>query len=312
MARKTAAEVAAEKTTDGPEIEGQVSVALAEEEVNVQLVEDEGGDGESQGTRAEAAARGDGKKAKTPEELEAENQNLKGALRQQRQRGRTLLTELDAERARAANQDREKAEAKRVADADKQLEGLDDEESLRSAAPKLGEFLNQRFIDPTFVKLRQGQLRLSERLARRDYADYDKVLQESGVEDAISVDADGKPGDPAMWKKIIRDSEDPAEDAYQLGLAILKQKNGGTEKGSGAADDDIDDLNDNSGDRAAGRREVTERVTKAASKFVGVRHLPAAPGRETKRLVTRADIDKMSDEEYARLPEHVRKAHLQG
>lgn len=306
-----AATVEAERPTDDQDVDGQESVALAEEEVSVELV-DEPGDGESQGTRGEQdATRGDGKKVKTAEELAEENRNLRGALRQQRERGRSLLSKLEAEKARAATSERQTAEAKRRAEAEKDLEGLDDKESLKEAAPQLGDYLTKRHIDPVFSKLRMGQLRLSQKMARKEYKDYDKVLEDSGIAEAIEIGEDGKAKDPVMWRELIVESEDPAEDAYQLGLAILKERNGGTAREERAADEEIDDLNERSGGRAEGRREVIERVTRAASRPIGIGGLPTAPARE-KRQITRKDIDNMSDEEYDRLPQHVKTAYLQG
>jgi len=107
-------------------------------------------------------------------------------------------------------------------------------------------------------------------------------------------------------------SDDPAEDAYQLGLDLLEKQ--GSARPAAEAQKTADGavvLDEKAGDRTDGRREVLETLSQNADRPRGIGSLPAAEGRVIRKL-TSDDISKMSDAEYQRLPQHVRDAYLAG
>lgn len=251
---------------------------------------------------------GDGKPVR---DLEAENTNLKRALQADRMRRRRLMAELDAERRAREDADRRNADLAAAKDADAKLTKLEDVGDLREAVPIIREHLEETVIRPNMAKIRVQQLRLSQKMARREHTDYDVVLKDSGIEDAIAVDASGRPRDPVLWRKIILDSEDPAEDAYQIGLAELERQ-GKRRPAEQESDEEVDVLDESVGDRAAGRREVIEHLEQIGRRPVGIRTLPGQRGRDSKPTLSRKVIDAMSDQDYQRLPQHVREAYLMG
>ena len=70
-------------------------------------------------------------------------------------------------------------------------------------------------------------------------------------------------------------------------------------------------LNDKGGAPRVERREDLPPLRTEAERPRGIGGLPASTGREP-RKITFEDIAKMSDEEYARLPGHIKEAYLAG
>jgi hypothetical protein len=225
--------------------------------------------------------------------------NLGTALKHEREHGKRLRDELAQERA--AHEHAE-AEAKRLRDEATRAENrktLEEAQDLTSALPAIkSEIISE--MEPGIISARKGVIRISQKLARFEHDDYDEMLNKSGVADAIAIDpATGKPRDPVMWRKLILMSEDPGEDAYALAVSIREER-GELEPTTPRSD---------------GAREETPRpvieVRTTADRFGGVRRLSHATGREP-RVLTDTDIEKMPDEEYARLPKSVRDAYLAG
>ncbi|HAM57301.1 MAG TPA: hypothetical protein DCQ64_18590 [Candidatus Rokubacteria bacterium] len=313
MAKRKGAAVEATVDDDAPLL---VDGAGAESTPDAVLVEEpktSAGD-ERPGTGGQQdQPSGDGKPAK---DLEAENANLKRALKEQRRSDRIrrdrLVTELESERNARNAADRRAAEAAELKKADAKLASLEEVEDLRHAVPIIRDHIDETLIQPSIANIRTQQLRMSQKMARRDHDDYDAVLKESGVEDAIALDASGKPKDPVLWRKIILNSDDPAEDAYQLGLAELERQGKRPPAAEPDPDDDTDILDEPAGDRAAGRRDVVERLEQIGRRPMGIRTLTGQRGSESTTRLTRKRIDAMSEEEYAKLPASVREQYLMG
>lgn len=225
--------------------------------------------------------------------------NLGVALKHERDRGKRLSEELAGERAAHAVAE---TEAKRLRDEQSRADNrkkLEDAQDLTEALPAIKDEITAE-LEPGIIAARRGVIRLSQKMAQKEYPDYDDVITKSGVADMIALDPNtGKPKDPAAWRKLILLSEDPGEDAYALGLSILEGR------GERSTPETISD-----GAREAPPRPVIE-VRPTADRFSGVRRLAASAGREPRR-VTDADIGKMSEDEYAALPKHVREAYLAG
>jgi hypothetical protein len=225
--------------------------------------------------------------------------NLGTALKHERDRGKKLSEELAGERAAHAASE---AEAKRLRDEKARTDNrqkLEDAQDLTEALPAIKDEITAE-LEPGIIAARRGVIRLSQKMARRDYEDYDDVITKSGVSDMIALDPNtGKPKDPAAWRKLILLSEDPGEDAYALGLSILEGRG-----------ESPTPKTPSGGAREPALRPVIE-VRPTADRFGGVRRLAASSGRE-QRHVTDADIEKMSEAEYGALPKHVREAYLAG
>ena len=231
--------------------------------------------------------------AKLWEETEAEKEKLEAQLRAARQ-PQPAASKLSTEQRAALKEKANKAET--MGDL---LEIALDEIERRDARvdAALGEERFNRF------------LHVSESIARGRFSQYDKVLKEAGILDAVAVKDNGQFADPAVANKIYR-SADPGEMAYTLACGRL-EKDGrlddvlGTQ---GDADREVEDLEpepkpkggksekpSGSDERRAGAREVIEAVSGNSSKPRGLAALrPAAP---PKRGVTRKDLDRMSNED---------------
>lgn len=238
-------------------------------------------------------------------------QNLQRALAESRTRGRHLRDELAETAARLRVAEQARVSASREQDTARQYEALDAATHLKDAIPIIRDIVFSE-LEPHIIKARRAGINASEKVARRDHADYDEVLAQSGVLAGITVSpTTGKPGDPAMWQRLVLDSEDPAEDAYALGRELLGLNETESMPPPRPADPGVEVLSEPTGDRASGRREVLDLVRTNAERPQGVRRVPTSPGQEVRRL-TRQSIDTMPDAEYARLPEHIKQAYLQG
>ena len=60
----------------------------------------------------------------------------------------------------------------------------------------------------------------SERRMKRTVADYDEILERSGIQAAVALDSDNRPADPLIWKRIYL-TEDPAATAYKMGKSVV-------------------------------------------------------------------------------------------
>lgn len=225
--------------------------------------------------------------------------NLGTALQHERDRGRKLREELTAERAA---HERTETDAKRLRDEQTTKDNrkkIEDATDLNEALPAIkSEIINE--MEPGIIAARKGVIRLSQKLARLEHTDYDDKINQAGVADMIAIDPVTKqPKDPAAWRKLILMSEDPGEDAYSLAVSILEER-GDLDTTTTQADPA----------RATTPRPVIE-VKTTADRFGGVRRLSASAGREPRRLTDTA-IEEMPDEEYARLPRHVKDAYLAG
>lgn len=267
------------------------------DEVRLAVVDDgpDDGDGQErdgQGTRSGSEDRGDGQRRGGKRD---QVDNLNAALREERDKGRRLLSDLEDQRARTANAERRAQEAEQTTTRAKRFEEMD-EKPLSESIPLIEETL----VRPAFQKARADHVRLSQKVAKRDYPDYDKVLRESGVEDGITL-VNGQPKDPVLWRRLLIDAEDPGEEAYLIGKELLRQRSA---NGRGAGEEDDEDpevLDQPAGDRAAGRREVIERLDRNGQRPRGIREIPSAdPGVGTRRL-SRKQIDAMAPEERARV-----------
>ena len=61
----------------------------------------------------------------------------------------------------------------------------------------------------------------SERTVRAAIADYDNILERSGIKAAVQLDSDGRPADPLIWKRIYL-TEYPAATAYKMGISVVR------------------------------------------------------------------------------------------
>lgn len=272
---------------DGPHGEAEPSEVVLVEEPGDQGTERKPGDGD----RAPKGGKGD----------------TKVALRSERVRRRSLLTELDETR-RLLHDAEARLEAQEAADQRKsRLDKLDEAADLKEALPLVTEEVSAAMA-PVVERTRARFVLMSQKLAMKEHDDFEQVLEEAGVAEAIELVptvVDGKkvmrPRDPVMWKKLFEDSDDPGEDAYALAAEILVAR--GTRVAE--PDDKTEVLDEKSGDRAAGRREVLDTVRHNAERPLSIRHVPVSDARE-RRAYTKADIDKMTDAEYARLPRHIK------
>jgi DNA polymerase III gamma/tau subunit len=231
------------------------------------------------------------KYAKLWEETEAEKEKLEAQLRAARGQQPTT-SKLSPEQRAALKEKANKAET--MGDL---LEIALDEIERRDARVDnaLGEERFNRF------------LHVSESIARGRFSQYDKVLKEAGILDAVAVKDNGQFTDPAVANKIYR-SADPGEMAYTLALGRL-EKDGrvdevlGTQSGTDEVVEEVEpEVKPGKGksekpsdERRAGAREVIEAVAGNSSKPRGLSSLKAAP--PPKRGVTRKDLDRMSNED---------------
>ena len=314
MAKKAGAQVEGDAVTlategledpDAPVFPDSRGAEPAEE---VRLVEEEPEKApKSPGTRADKA-RGDGE-AVTGKEPDAEKENLRKALRQERGKRRTLLDDIRYEKEqRQRAEERAKATEEQAARA-KKLEALDEAEDLKSAAPILSA-MTKDSIMPEINGLHRKVIRQSQELARlRHQEEYDRRLEESGLVDFIRVDPQtGKPKDLDMWKAIYVDADDPGEAAYEIATSLLEEA-GKLEREE--QEEGVEVLNERAGDRATGRREVIDRLNKTAERPKGIRDLPSA-GAPISRKLTRRQMDLMTDEQRAKLPPDVIEEWLAG
>lgn len=158
---------------------------------------------------------------------------------------------------------------------------------LNTVAAKIKEevqaVFEQRLNAAEAASLRR-HVALSDYYFRRENEDYDDVLEKSGVAAAIKIDpATGRPPDPYLWNHIFR-SMNPAETAYNYGKGKLSDKTEAEAEIRG---------------EERGRREVTDKVIANASRPRGIAALPSSSASRTG--LTRADIDRMSDAQKARL-----------
>lgn len=261
---------------------------------------------------AETPAAGDGTSTKVITDAEKVT-NLQKAIKQERGKRRSVLAELEQTKERLRLSDAQsKVVQSEAAKAEREAK-LDEAVDIKQALPHITEAVRAD-LDPYIASARRAGLKASERVSRLIHEDYDKVLNESGVSAAVTINpATGKPPDPVMWRMLVLESDDPAEDAYQLAQDILEQR--AAEDPSGVkkvGDTKVDVVLDTTGgDRADGRREVLETISTNADRPRGIGSLPAAEGRVVRKLTPEA-ISKMPDEEYARLPQHIRDAYLAG
>lgn len=259
------------------------------------------------GTRTEKV-RGDGEAGKG-NEPDAEKENLRKALHQERGKRRTLLDTIRYEKEqRQKAEDRAKIAEEQTVQA-KKLEALDDAADLRAAAPILSEAARDRIM-PEIDGLHRKVIRQSQELARLRYKDeYDRRIEESGLVDLIRVDPQtGKPKDLDMWKAIYVDADDPGDAAYDIATGLLEEQ-GKLEREP--AEEGMDVLSERVGDRATGRREVIDQLNRNAERPKGIRDLPSA-GAPASRKLTRRQLDLMSDEQRAKLPADVIEEWLAG
>ena len=120
---------------------------------------------------------------------------------------------------------------------------------------------------------------MSEEFMRSRHDDYDQVLQDSGVQAAIGLDAQGRPVDPFLWNLIFR-SDNPGLTAYTYAKGKLHE---GTEVQAETRGEE------------RGRKEVVEKIHGNAGKPRGIHSLPASSAGETG--LTRRDIDNMSEDQ---------------
>ncbi len=151
-------------------------------------------------------------------------------------------------------------------------------------------------------------LHVSEAIARGRFANYDLVLKEAGILDAVAVKDNGQFTDPAIANKIYN-SGDPGEMAYKMACGKL-EKEGRLDEVLGTKvtpEIDVDEEPEPepkakgsksekaSDERRAGAREVIEAVSGNSSKPRGLTALKQAT--PPKRGVTRKDLDHMSEED---------------
>lgn len=255
-------------------------------------------------------APGDGTPAKGITDAE-KVENLQKALRESRGMRRSVLAELEdaktklrlAEQDRVSKQSDEQREARNAK--------LDEVADIKEALPHITEAVRAD-LDPFIASARRAGINASERVSRLIHPDYDEVLVKSGVQAAITIDpATGKSPDPVMWNMLILKSDDPAEDAYQLGLDLLDKQGTARPAPKVPADPGAVVLDTKAGDRSDGRREVLETIATNADRPRGIGSLPAAEGRVVHRLTSKS-ISEMPDEQYARLPTHIKEAYLAG
>ncbi|OLE67234.1 MAG: hypothetical protein AUG09_03475 [Acidobacteria bacterium 13_1_20CM_2_68_7] len=230
---------------------------------------------------AEATADKGVKPKDTPEKEKA---NLQAALREARGRNRSLMEEIADEKRRREEAERRAKDAddKKTRDArsKERLAKLGDTTTIEEALPIIKDEIKDEVaaeFQGAIARSRTQLIRFSQKLARRDHADFDKVLKDSGVEAMI-----------------------PGEDAYALATEILESR--GERPAAEKSDDAV--VIDNP-PAANGRPVPTVR------RPANLRELPAA-GPAQRRTLTYKQIDEMSDAEYEKLPEHVKEVYLAG
>ena len=246
------------------------------------------------------------------------DRNLTAALREERAKRRDILSKYDTERrlredaeAQARNAEERARQEKERAD---RLAKIDEVDDLGKAVPLIRDEVAQEVegrVRPVVDRALIISIRNSQNAAAGKHTDYFELLEKSGVEAAITIDPKtGRPADPDMYRLIFMQSDDPGEDAYRLARQILDRKEGRKPEES-LAEENVDVLDEKAGDRAQGRREVIDRLDKAAERPRSIGNLPSSGGSGPTKL-TRRQIDNMSDAQRRNLPEHVIEWWLSG
>src|SRR2546422_5003171 len=135
---------------------------------------------------AEATADKGVKPKDTPEKEKA---NLQAALREARGRNRALMEEIADEKRRREEAERRAKDAddKKTRDArsKERLAKLGDTTTIEEALPIIKDEIKDEVaaeFQGAIARSRTQLIRFSQKLARRDHADFDKVLKDSGVE----------------------------------------------------------------------------------------------------------------------------------
>jgi hypothetical protein len=182
---------------------------------------------------------------------------------------------------------------------DEDKERLTNAETMADAAPVLLDMAGRQ-AQGQFLDVKRSVAILSQELARTRHADYDDVLEDSGLTALLALDANGRPRDPDVWERIYMRSDNPGEDAYAIALDMVAEKDGrDTRRGDG-----YEELPPATGSRADGRRDVMRSLETTTTRPRGIRDLPPAGGQQRRRL-TLTDIDKMPRSERDRLPPEV-------
>jgi hypothetical protein len=145
------------------------------------------------------------------------------------------------------------------------------------------EALRQEMIERTVT--------ISERHLRALHEDYDAVLERSGVATAITMDAQGRVADPALWRAIF-ESPDPAETAY----AVASERLAGAGRATPGAAPSVERVTE--AERRGverGRAEVVTQIHAVGRQPRGLRALPGSPTQKASYALT--DIEGMSDDQ---------------
>lgn len=268
-----------------------------------ELEGDEGRRGDTRGGREPERGREE-RPRRGERDLNAENSNLRKALHDARTRGRRLRDQVEQERARRDEEARRATAERNGSMRDEDKERLTNAETVADAAPVLLDMADRR-AQGQFLDVKRGLAILSQEIARSRHSDYDDVLEESGLKESLALDANGRPRDPDVWERIYLRSDNPGEDAYAIALSMVEEKEGREPRRG----DGYEELPPATGSRAEGRMDVMRTLETTTARPRGIRDLPPAGGQQRRRL-TLNDIDKMSREERAKLPEHVLAAWL--
>jgi hypothetical protein len=130
-----------------------------------------------------------------------------------------------------------------------------------------------------------AKVTLSQEIMRSRLKDFDQVLGDAGVLEAVKIDAaTGKAKDPFLWNLIYL-SENPALTAYEYAKGKL-------EEGEEVSEVEIEERG-----AQRGRKEIVTRVIDNASKPRGIATMPSSTAAEGG--MTRRQIDAMTDEQKA-------------
>jgi hypothetical protein len=282
-------------------VDGQGAPEESAKKPEVELVlEDEGGEAGDKPKGAEGprreAPRGEGGKGKDDD---PEKRNLKAALKETRGKTRSIKAELETTRAQLAEEERKRKALESDAASKARMDKLDEAGDIKEALPHIVEEVFGK-VEPFVVNQRKSIIEISQNYMRDRHTDYDDLLEKSGVAAGITLDTNGRPSDPVMWRRIMLDSTDPGRDAYQLSRELL-----------GLEDDPAVKPNDKGGAPKEARREDQAPLRTESERPRGIGGLPASTGRELRRL-SYEDIDKMNEVEYDKLPKHVKEEYLAG
>ena len=282
----------ADDTSDAVFLDSQTASGGVDE-VELDPAELEGGDRDARGEREpERPRRGE-------RDLSTENSNLRKALHDARTRGRRLRDQVAQERARRDEESRRATAERTGSMRDEDKERLTNAESLADAAPVLLDMADRR-AQATFLDVKRSLAVLSQELARSRHADYDDVLDDSGLKELLTLDANGRPRDPDVWERVYLRSDNPGEDAYAIALSMMEEREGREPRRG----DGYEELPPATGSRAEGRRDVMRSLETTTTRPRGIRDLPAASGQQRRRL-TLTDIDKMPRHEREKLAPEV-------